>query len=164
MSARRSLVLFHVSGQAYALPLDAVQEVLPMAELSRPPASPAALAGLLNLEGELVAVIRLSHLFGLPARPTELYTPLLLLKSAQPQLALLVDQVDRIVALDEDAVTPLPESQSVNDCVVGLIEFEQQSVLLLDVPRILLAREREFLADFTASEQQRLSGLEANAP
>jgi len=61
-----SLLVFHLSGQAYGLPLAEVAEVVPMALLSRAPGLPPLLAGFLNLAGTAVPVLRTDRLFGLP--------------------------------------------------------------------------------------------------
>ena len=59
------LVLFRVGSHQCALRLEAAQEVVPMALLSRPPGLPPLMEGLLNLRGTLVPVVRSDRLFGL---------------------------------------------------------------------------------------------------
>ena len=98
-AAQRRLMVFHLAGQAYALPLRELQEVVPMAELFRPPGLPSVLAGFLNLAGTAIPVLRLDRLFELPEPVLGLYTPLLLLRHPDYQVALLVDKVSEILAV-----------------------------------------------------------------
>src|ERR1700736_3896381 len=77
---QRALLVFHLGGSGYALPLHEIQEIVPMAWLSRPPGSPSVVAGLLNLGGKAVPVIRLDRLFELPDLVPTLYTPLVILR------------------------------------------------------------------------------------
>src|SRR4051812_6590060 len=71
----RRLVVFHLAGQAYALELGAVQEIVLMAALSRPPGLPSMLEGFLNLAGTAIPVVRLDRLFRLPEQMPGMFTP-----------------------------------------------------------------------------------------
>jgi purine-binding chemotaxis protein CheW len=162
--SRRALLLFHLAGQAYGLPLSQVREVVLLAELSRPPDLPIVVAGFLNLGGIAIPVLRLNHLFGLPPQPTGLYTPLILLRHPDSPLALLVDRVDRILSVSTEAVVALPENHSFNDCVEGVATVEDRLILLLSPERILLEKEQQCLAEFQYREQARLRGLQESQP
>lgn len=62
--ARR--VVFRAGGGWYALPLDAVREVvLPRPPFVRVPGAPAAVRGAMNLRGHVVAVVDLAALLGI---------------------------------------------------------------------------------------------------
>jgi purine-binding chemotaxis protein CheW len=159
-----ALLVFHLAGQAYGIRLQEVREVVPMAQLSRPPGLPAVLAGFLNLAGTAIPVLRLGRLFGLPDQPPGLYTPLLVLRHPDSHLALMVDNVSRILAVAGDAVLPVPENHSFNDCVVGVVADADRVVLLLSPERILLEKEQQCLAEFQDREQARLRELEGPKP
>jgi purine-binding chemotaxis protein CheW len=156
----RSLLVFFLAGQAYGLPLRDVQEVLPMAQLTRPHDLPAALAGFLNLGGAAVPVLRLGRLFGLTERPPGLYTPLIVLRSPDTRLVLMADQVSGIVAVSDEEVITVPEDHSFNDCVVGMATIEGRVVLLLSPERLLLDKEQQCLAELQDREQARLREME----
>src|SRR5580698_8646026 len=74
-----NMVLLSIGEQRYAIPLTAVQEILPMPLLSRSPRMPPILDGFMHLGGIAVAVVNLARLFDLPDAASTLYTPLLLL-------------------------------------------------------------------------------------
>ena len=82
-TVQRKSIAFALGEQVYALPLEAVREILPMAQLSRPPGMPSLLDGFLNLGGTSVAVVNLGRLFGSPNPPWQLHSPLLVLRSQQ---------------------------------------------------------------------------------
>jgi purine-binding chemotaxis protein CheW len=59
-------VLFRVATERYALPLEAVREVvLPQPPFARVPRSGGAVRGVMNLRGRVVAVVDLAELMGL---------------------------------------------------------------------------------------------------
>jgi purine-binding chemotaxis protein CheW len=63
-------VLFRVAGERYALPLEAVREVVvPQPPFARVPRASEAVRGVMNLRGRVVAVVDLAALVGLPPQP-----------------------------------------------------------------------------------------------
>jgi purine-binding chemotaxis protein CheW len=52
----RSLV-FRISGRAYACPVSAVREVVPLGRVARLPGAPATVLGLINVRGRIVTVV-----------------------------------------------------------------------------------------------------------
>jgi purine-binding chemotaxis protein CheW len=160
----QTLLVFHLAGQAYALPLGEVREIVPLAALSQSPGLPSVLAGFLNLGGTAVPVVRLDRLFRLPDQATGLYTPLLILRQADPPLALLVEKVSEILTLSNGAVLPLRDGHSFNDCAEGVVTAGERVILLLSAERLLLEKEQQCLAEFQDREQARLRELEEVRP
>jgi purine-binding chemotaxis protein CheW len=62
----QKLVCFELVGQEFALPIRSVKETLPMRPLTHVSLVPPLIAGLMNLRGEVVAVLDLAELVGLP--------------------------------------------------------------------------------------------------
>ena len=151
----RLFLVFIVGGQRCALPIESVREILPMASLSRLPAMPHSVEGVLNVGGELHAVLRLDRLFGLPENPLALFTPLIVLSRQECPLALLVEKVERLLNVSTNAVLPI-RNQSFNECVAAEVAIEGTRISLLSVERLFLAEERHRLMSFQAIAQRRL--------
>jgi purine-binding chemotaxis protein CheW len=63
-------VVFRVAAERFALPLEAVREVvLPQPPFARVPRVSEAVQGVMNLRGRVLAVVDLAALVGLPAQP-----------------------------------------------------------------------------------------------
>jgi purine-binding chemotaxis protein CheW len=63
-------VVFRVANERYALPLEAVREVvLPHPPFARVPRVSEAVPGVMNLRGRVLAVVDLAALVGLPVQP-----------------------------------------------------------------------------------------------
>ena len=153
-------VIFRLAGQAYAFPLERVQEVLPMAALLRPPGLPSLPEGFLNRGGAAIPVIHLCRLFGLPAQAPGLYTPMLLVSGRSGPLAFLVDEVTDILSLDPKTLLPVRESQVFNNCVEAEIHLGSRTLHLLSPDRLLLGEEHQRLAELQKAAQDRLKALE----
>jgi purine-binding chemotaxis protein CheW len=60
-------VVFRAGGERFALPLEAVREVVvPQPPFARVPRAPPGVEGAMNLRGRVVAVVELAALLGLP--------------------------------------------------------------------------------------------------
>jgi purine-binding chemotaxis protein CheW len=63
-------VVFRIAEERYALPLEAVREVVvPQPPFARVPRASDAVRGVMNLRGRVVAVVDLAPLVGLPPQP-----------------------------------------------------------------------------------------------
>jgi chemotaxis signal transduction protein len=76
------LLIVRVGAQRLALPVAAVERVLPMAALVSLPDSPPGVAGLLGLSGELLPVVDLWHWCSLPTPKPHPAQQLVLLRAA----------------------------------------------------------------------------------
>lgn len=157
---RGRCLIFHLEDRIYGIPIKCVEEIVPMAELSTVPGAPAFLAGFLDVGGQLVAVISLRRLLGMPDRERELYTPLVILKALPQQVALEIDGVSRIVDIDVEEAVPIAEKYSLNDCATAVIRLDEQAVLLLSPERILLEQELRRVTELAELTRQRLAVVE----
>lgn len=101
-----ALVLFGIGGVAHALEARFVREVLRRPALSSVPLAPAALIGVANVRGEILAVADVSAVLGLTA--PEIPGPVIVLEGPGPALGLLVDEVDDFVEVPADAIAARP--------------------------------------------------------
>lgn len=160
MSGRISVLVFRISEQYCALPLDSLQEIVPMVGLSHPPSMPAILEGFLNLRGTAVPVVSLSRMFSLPERPYGLYSPIIVLRATDYRMALLVDHVSQVWSVTGEDSLPVPEKHSFNDCAEAVVVIADRVVHILSPERLFIAKQQQCLIEFQAMEQQRLQELE----
>jgi purine-binding chemotaxis protein CheW len=86
-------VLFRSGGERFALPLEAVAEVVPpAAAFAYVPRAPPAVVGDMNVRGRVVAVVEMAALLGLPAA-REGAGQVLVLDRERRTLGFLVDEV-----------------------------------------------------------------------
>ena len=134
-----------------------------MPELAQPPSLPASAEGLLNLGGEAIVVVNLAALLDVAPDPeiNPLYRHILITAGDDGFIGLLVDRVEDVRHIAEDAIMPADEQSSVNGCVAGHVEIDGATAYLLDAGRIFLAAERARFADIQRTEQARLDALDA---
>ncbi|WP_127783046.1 chemotaxis protein CheW [Rhodococcus sp. X156] len=129
------LATFWLGESLYGVGVDRVREVLRHQALTRVPGAPAAIAGLLNLRGQVVTAVDLRTRLQLSPRPAELAPMLVVVLVAGECVALLVDRVGAVVEVDESSFEPLPDTvRGVGrDLVLGAHKLDDHLVLSLDV-------------------------------
>jgi len=106
--ATRLLVVGRIGAQRFAWPAAAVERVLPMAAVTRVADLPAAVAGLIDLHGDTLAVVDPRPRLGLPAQAPRPEQHLLLLRpTASRRFLLWVDCIETIVEVESSTLEEL---------------------------------------------------------
>jgi purine-binding chemotaxis protein CheW len=120
-------VVFRVAAERYALPLDAVREVvLPQPPFARVPRVSEAVPGVMNLRGRVLAVVDLAPLVGLPAQPLrEGAGQVLVLDQGKRALGILIGGVLGVEDVE------LPAGEGARALVRGVVAARGGAVTLL---------------------------------
>lgn len=133
--------VFRLGAEWLALPAGVMQEVAsPRAIHSVPHRRGGGLAGLVNLNGELLPCVRLAHALAIEEAATEEKTRrLLVLRAPGGRLAFMADEAHGPLAYDAKALRPAPSRPA---CARALIAWEGRTVGLLDVDALWPLLER----------------------
>jgi purine-binding chemotaxis protein CheW len=124
-------LIFRVEKERYALPLEAVREVvIPPAQWSRIPRAPPAVHGVVNLRGRVVTVVELRGLLALEGQSAS--QKLVLLDRGRRDLGLLVTEVEGIESIDRIIPGPGHPTSSVR----GVARLNGAPVSVLDAAGI----------------------------
>lgn len=130
------LVEFLLAYETYALELHYVREVYPLKELTLLPDTPAFLAGIINVRGQIVSIVDLKKFFNLPDKGLTDLNKVIIVNDGHMEFGLLVDAVPgirRIPLLEMQP--PLPTLQGVRQ------EYSRgvtsQHLVILDAAKIL---------------------------
>ncbi|MGZ4455723.1 MAG: chemotaxis protein CheW [Nocardioides sp.] len=139
MSTR--FVTFTLCGRTYGVDVDAVQEVLRGQPRTRVPLSPDAIAGLINLRGQVLTALDLRAELELPERSPDEEPMLVVVRVDGEPVALLVDAIGAVVDVDDDQYEPPPDTLtgSGRDLILGAYKLPEQLLLALDVARAVAA-------------------------
>lgn len=121
-----------------ALPMTALRAVVPAPPLSRLPAEAPALAGLVALAGEPVAVVDLALLLGIDQPPARSGQMLVVIDDGNSQLALRVDGVEGHETLLPHLATGIDLSDSaLGSTAPPAISVGRDSLFVLDIEAAL---------------------------
>ncbi|OPY89602.1 MAG: Chemotaxis protein CheW [Syntrophus sp. PtaU1.Bin208] len=140
------LLVFAVENQNYALDISFVQRVVPIVEITPLPGLPSIVAGVVNIEGEVVPVIPLRRCCGIPERGVRLSDRLIILTLERRRIALCVDEVLEVRDCDKAQWIPAEEVLSRLKSVEGVFKDEEE-LLILQNPEGYLSRTDHDLLD-----------------
>ena len=129
--------VFRLEDKSFAIPLANILRVVRMVMVKTIPETPQFLAGIINLAGDIVPVIDLRLLVGLPKRPVRLSDRLLIAKVGEHILAIIADEVLPILACQADEVTLPPFSIRQSAPIEAIIQQNSELIQVINLLRIV---------------------------
>jgi purine-binding chemotaxis protein CheW len=135
------LATFWLDGDLYGVEVEHVQEVLKSQGLTRVPLAPAAVAGLINLRGQVVTAIELRERLGRPPRPEGTDAVVIVVRLHGEAVSLLVDAIADVVDVNAQDFAPPPDTLDgqARDLIRGAYKLDGQLLLALDVHKAVSA-------------------------
>ncbi|MBF0289259.1 MAG: purine-binding chemotaxis protein CheW [SAR324 cluster bacterium] len=143
--AMEHVLLFSLGEVCYAIPLYYTQEVLKVPYITRVPHAPPVIAGIMNLNGEIVSVCRISHILDMPSSETQTESRVLVTKNLPYTTGIFVDAVHGILSVSEQQIQPILSTISAGkaDFIRGEFYTEDKLVILLDMKKLTSAPEMQ---------------------
>ncbi len=134
-----------IEDQRYGLPLERVEQVLPMVWVAPLPKAPEMVVGVINLHGAVLPVLDIRKRFGLPERRWGLTTRLVVVQLAHARIAVPVDEVVGVRDHFVDVRLPDPLPQSGDGCISGIVGLSDGLLFLCDLEAFLSLDEQHQL-------------------
>jgi len=138
-------VLLTVDGQTYALHLEAVDRVLRMVEITPLPGAPDAVEGVVNVQGEVVAIVSIRRRLGLAQRAVGAADSLVLVRARSRRLAIIAESVMGVVERPADAVVSTSDISQGIEHIEGVLKTSDGLVLIQDLDRFFSPEEEQSL-------------------
>jgi purine-binding chemotaxis protein CheW len=131
------LATFRLDGDLYGIEVEHVQEVLRSQQLTRVPLAPTAVAGLINLRGQVVTAIELRERLGRPPRPEGTDAVVIVVRLHGEAVSLLVDSIADVVDVDVRDFEAPPDTLdgAARELIRGAYKLDGHLLLALDVNR-----------------------------
>ena len=147
---RRHLV-FVINDERFAVNLDNLIEIDNMPNWTGIPGLPASVRGLINLRGEIVSLLELRAILGLPYPEIPRKGKIFVATTADRQAtsAFAVDEIEGIVGFDQSLMKAIPPltSAKVSKSITATVEDGDRMVRILDVGSVLSEVEQAFSLD-----------------
>ena len=136
-------IIFSVAGTSYALPTDQVAHVEMVNEITRVPNAPRFVDGVVFSRGEVVPAVSLRTRFGFERAPHDLRTRLLVVRSGERMVGLIVDSAREFLAIAEGAIKPPNEALTglSGEYLRGITTVGDRMIVVLDLEAVLNATE-----------------------
>ena len=135
--ATSQLATFWLDGDLYGVEVEHVQEVLRSQGITRVPLAPPAVAGLINLRGQVVTAIELRERLGRSPRPEGQEPVVIVIRLHGEAVSVLVDSIADVVDVDVRDFEAPPDTLdgNVRELIRGAYKLSGQLLLALDVNR-----------------------------
>lgn len=134
------VVEFLLAHEHYGLDLKYVREVYPLKDLTPLPGTPAFVLGVTNVRGQVLAVIDIKKLFGLPERGLTDLNKVIIIQTAGVELGILADAVLGLSSVaPEEIQLSLPTLKGLREDFLRGIT--RNSMVLLDAQKLLSLRD-----------------------
>jgi purine-binding chemotaxis protein CheW len=146
--ARRQYLTFFLGGEEYGVPILRVRQIIELGAITRVPAAPACVRGVINLRGGVVPVADLAIRFGQPECVPTRFTCIVVVDVALDDeltlMGLMVDSVNQTMELADGDIEPPPSfgTQAGPELLLGMGKYGAKFVLLLDIDQALGSLER----------------------
>ena len=122
-----------------------VQEILHEQKMTPVALTPDYVRGLMNLRGNIITVIDLRRLFGLPPLLDETTGMHLVVQTAGEAISLFVDRMSTIVEVAADQLLPPPDTAqgAIAKFIKAVSRVDDHLMMLLDLDAVLDLQERD---------------------
>jgi purine-binding chemotaxis protein CheW len=142
---------FLLGGDAFAIGILAIKEIIEYGDLTEVPMMPAYIRGVINLRGAVVPVMDLQARFGRPSGAITKKTCIVIveigLHEQRQVIGVLVDAVNEVLDIPHAEIEPPPAfgTRIRADFIHGMGKVRGKFVILLDVDQVLSVEEIETL-------------------
>lgn len=132
-------VTFRLANQWLGIPVMAVQEVLTAQRIARVPMAPPAIAGFLNLRGQIVTALDLRTTLQLARRDDQAEVVNVVIRHEGELFAFMVDDVGDVVSVPNQSVeaTPVTLDARWRAACAGIVRREHDLLLVMSVNAVL---------------------------
>ena len=147
-SESRSMVTFLIDGQEYGMKTEAIRSIIPVGDMTFVPGAPPAVAGVINLRGDIIPVVELEGTApeADPQWKEGLALVVEILDGKEDlAVALMVDEVTQVDRADFARIEDTDElmvARDRADAVIGVLSRADGPLLILD-PAGLVPQEKE---------------------
>ncbi len=138
------LVSFRVGREAFGVDVQKVEGVISPVDITKMPRSPEFVEGIINLRGQIVAIVDLARRLGIEGSERSATTRIVVVEAQNVKVGLIVDtpEVINIRAGDVETSPALAAGGVESSFIGGVVKLDDRLLILLDVDNILTERER----------------------
>lgn len=141
-------VTIWLDGQMCGIPVLEVHDVLSKQVMTKIPQSPAAIAGVLNLRGQIVTAIDLRKRLNLADREDSNDEMNVVVEYQAEPYSLIIDKVGDVLSLSNDAFEKNPVTLEAcwQEVSTGIFRLEEELLVILDIEKLLTVADAKAAA------------------
>jgi purine-binding chemotaxis protein CheW len=145
MGSTLQFLIFSLDDRRFALPLSQVDRVIRAVDSTPLPHAPPIVLGVMDLHGTLLPVLSVRARLKTAIRPVGVDDHFIVARTSRRAVALVVDDVETIVAYPSTSIMPPEEIVAGWDQIEGVMHLEGGLILIYDLDRFLSLQEDDAL-------------------
>ncbi len=140
-SSKAELLAFSLVGEEYAIDILEIQEIIKLPEITALPRIKGFILGVVSLRGTIVPIVDLRKLMGLGDSDHSRATRVLVIRSDDEPIGIVVDSVTSVLRIEKDAIEPKPRTmqRGSSEFFKGVGRVDGRLLILLDAEAVSLA-------------------------
>jgi chemotaxis signal transduction protein len=135
-------IFFKLKSRTYALPLEVVEKVLPLIEITFLEKASQNVIGVINVKGEIIPVLDLTSIFRVKDFKITLNSKIIIAKAGRYKVGFVVDEVEGYRELPQDSLINPEEIWTELKDVKGIIRLKDGNIILInDIEGMLSLKE-----------------------
>ncbi|MFW6113331.1 MAG: chemotaxis protein CheW [Actinomycetota bacterium] len=137
------VVVFSLGREEFAVEVTQVREIIRMEEITRMPRTPEFVEGIINLRGQIIAVIDLAQRLNLEAAERDSETRIIVVEAHDVKVGMIVDSVSEVMRVNKDTLEPTPSltTDVSASYLQGVVKKDNRLIILLDLSKVLSVEE-----------------------
>ncbi len=160
---------FKFGAEEYGLEILKVREIIGVMEITAVPRTPAFVRGVINLRGKVIPVVDLRSKFGMTHVEDTERTCIIVVEVMKGEksieMGILVDSVSEVLDIDGNDIEESPSfgSSVDTDFILGMAKAKGSVKILLNIQKVMTARELVVVADSQIETDSKVVPEEAEA-
>jgi len=144
-------LVFQLAGEEFGIQVQKVREIMGVQDITQVPQTPPYVKGVINLRGKVIPVVDLRLKFTMPSVEYTQRTCIIVVEAAGERgpmlMGVVVDAVAEVLSVSPGEVEEAPSFGHDVDTsyILGLGKVKGQVKILLDIDRVMTARELKHL-------------------
>lgn len=135
------LVTVVLGSELFGIRAEQTKEIIKMPNLVRVPKTPPSIMGIFNLRGKITSVVDIRHPLGLKMPPFDEHARVVVVETGGLSTGVAVEEVREIISVSAEKIMPVARMIADRDFMPGQIELEGEVIVLLDMEKILRAKD-----------------------
>ena len=139
------LVIFAIGNEEFGVDISQVREIVRLIPITYLPKAPEFVEGVVNLRGQVVAVIDLAKRLVIPSKPRGENTRIIIVEIENMTMGMVVDSVSEVLRLSSEHIEDVPsviQTEVQEHYIYGVGKLSKDRLLvLLDLKKVLTPTE-----------------------
>ncbi len=142
------VIVFRLGEERYGVDISQVREIIRPSQITRIPNAPDFVEGVINLRGQITTIVNLRKRFGMPPKPIDNDTRIIVVEYNNAVIGMMVDTVNEVKYLAQKDIEALPSiitSREEAKFLKGVGKLSDGLLILIDLNKVLNEGEVERL-------------------